>query len=82
VEVAVRNVEDRIEIRVADEGPGMDGIERRALEAGTESPLEHSQVLGLWLVNWAVHSSGGDLRIDDNEPRGTVVTISVPRADE
>jgi len=82
VEVAVRNVEDRIEIRVADEGPGMDEIERRALEAGTESPLEHSQGLGLWLVNWAVHSVGGDLRIDDNEPRGTVVTISVPRADE
>jgi PAS domain S-box-containing protein len=82
VRVGVRTLTDRVEISVADDGPGIDAIERRALAAGTESSLQHSQGLGLWLVNWAVRSIGGDLRIEDNEPSGTVVTISVPRADE
>jgi PAS domain S-box-containing protein len=81
VDVVVRTVDDRVEISVADDGPGIADIEQRALETGVESPLEHTQGLGLWLVNWAVRSVDGDLHIEDNEPHGTVVTITVPRAE-
>jgi len=82
VEVDVRTADDRVEISVADDGPGIGALERRALAAGAETPLEHTQGLGLWLVNWTVGSVGGDLAIADAEPRGTVVTISVPRSND
>jgi two-component system sensor histidine kinase RegB len=48
------------------------------LEAGEETPLEHSTGLDLWLVYWVVALSGGELAFEENDPRGTVVTIALP----
>ncbi|WP_254839523.1 PAS domain S-box protein [Natronomonas marina] len=80
VEVSVTVADDAVLIRVADEGPGLDDVDRRALQSGSESPLEHTQGLGLWLVKWTVESAGGELDIEAREPQGTVVTLSLPRA--
>ncbi len=80
VDVSV-TVDDRVTIHIADDGPGLNDVDRRALRSGTESPLEHTQGLGLWLVRWAVESVGGRLDIADNDPRGTVVTITLPGAE-
>ena len=83
VEVAVRDrpVEGYTEIRIADDGPGMPEREREALRRGAETPLEHLQGISLWLTSWAVRGVGGDVRIEDNEPTGTVVALRLPRAD-
>ena len=43
VEVSVSVGDDDVEIRVADDGPTLPEVYRRALSAGTESPLEHTQ---------------------------------------
>ena len=68
-----------VEIRVADNGPGINDHERTALERGNETPLEHGSGLGLWLIAWGTEMADGDLEIDDREGGGTVVTVRVPR---
>jgi len=67
---------DAVEIRVHDAGPGLADIERHVLESGEETPLEHGQGLGLWLVNWVVTGMGGDVSTTVEE--GTTVTIRLP----
>jgi PAS domain S-box-containing protein len=70
-----------VEVAVADDGPGIGESSRRALERGTETPLEHTSGLGLWLVRWAVDNANGDICVEQNEPRGTVVRLRLPRFD-
>ncbi|MXR40056.1 PAS domain S-box protein [Halobaculum sp. WSA2] len=71
--------DEGVEIRVADNGPGISDHERAALERGNETPLEHGSGLGLWLIAWGTELADGDLTIDDREGGGTVVTVRVPR---
>jgi PAS domain S-box-containing protein len=67
---------DDVAVRVVDDGPGLDPVERRVLRAGRETALEHGQGLGLWLVNWVATAAGGEVRtaVDD----GTTVTVALP----
>jgi PAS domain S-box-containing protein len=81
VDVAVEAGEETVALRVADDGPGLGETDRDALRRGAETPLEHTQGLGLWLVRWAVEVADGTIDIADNDPRGTVVTVRLPTAD-
>ncbi|WP_410767389.1 histidine kinase N-terminal 7TM domain-containing protein [Haloferax sp. DFSO60] len=69
-----------VDIRVADNGPGIPESERRALETGTETPLEHANGIGLWLVHWVATQMEGELQIRDNEPKGSIVTLRLLHA--
>ena len=69
---------DRLDIRVADNGPGIPEIERRVIESGEETPLSHSLGVELWLMEWIATTLGGEVTIADNEPRGSVVTFRLP----
>lgn len=69
------------EIHVIDQGPGLAPSERAVLNGDTETPLEHGSGLGLWIVNWIVSISGGQLDVTVDGTAGTVVTISLPTAD-
>ena len=72
-----------VELSVADNGPGIAAAEREVLKRGTETPLEHGSGLGLWIVKWGVDQVGGSVSFGRREPRGTIVTVSVPiRAEE
>lgn len=82
VTVDVHADDDRVELRVSDDGPGIPEAEQQAFLRGSESPLEHSQGIGLWLVKWAVTSSGGRFSLEDNDPRGTTVVLSFTRPNE
>lgn len=68
-----------VELRIADNGPGIDETEVEVLERGYETDLEHSNGLGLWLVSWIVARSGGEVRFDENDPEGSVVTLRLRR---
>ncbi|WP_408959370.1 PAS domain S-box protein [Natrinema sp. 74] len=84
VDVTLRDCPDdeMLTLTVADDGPGIPEEERELLEGDREiTQLRHASGLGLWLVNWVVTQAGGRLSFADNEPRGTVVTLEVPRAD-
>jgi signal transduction histidine kinase len=80
VSVDVRTGEDRVVLRVADDGPGIPESERAVFESGTETPLRHSEGLGLWVVEWAVDEAGGRLALRDRSV-GTVVVVALPRVD-
>jgi len=72
--------DERVELAVADDGPGIPETEVQVLESGNETALEHGSGLGLWVVNWVVEQS--DARIAFDTTDGTRVEISLPRADD
>lgn len=84
VEITARAVEtdgrSRIEFTVADDGPGIPPTERRAVLEGRETALDHGSGLGLWLVNWIVRTTGGNLSFADAPGDGTTVRLSFPDA--
>jgi signal transduction histidine kinase len=83
VEVTVRRdeQEERVEVVVADNGPGIPRQEREVLIDGQETPLEHGSGIGLWLVNWIVSESMGTVSFGENDPTGSVVTLRLPFAE-
>ncbi len=68
-------------VTVADDGPGIDEQERRVIEAGRETPLEHSSGVGLWLANWVVERHGGELCFE-NRDDGCVVSVRLYRPED
>lgn len=80
VDVSIVVSDDSVEVRVADDGPGIPQMERQVLNRGLETPLEHTQGLGLWMVRWTVTNAGGTITVEDDDPRGTVVVIHLPSA--
>jgi PAS domain S-box-containing protein len=74
--------DDRIEIRVVDDGPGIPPVERELLVGDRKrTQVAHSSGLGLWLTRWIVANAGGTLDIHAGRRGGTVVTVDLPRAD-
>jgi signal transduction histidine kinase len=82
VEVSAEPAGEEVVVRVADDGPGIPEMERTALDVGRESALEHTSGLGLWLAHWVTTASGGTLRFEPNEPRGSVVEFRLPAPDD
>ena len=67
-----------VTVSVHDDGPGIPDTERRVIEQGDESSLQHGSSLGLWVVRWAVTRLGGEIDFEPREPRGTAVTLRLP----
>ncbi|MFB6218294.1 MAG: sensor histidine kinase [Halobacteriaceae archaeon] len=76
VEVAAERDGDRVRLRVADNGPGIDDPEA-ALSRGVHG----DEGVGLYLVRTLVEQYGGEVAVADNEPEGTVFTVTLPAAD-
>ena len=81
VRVSVERDGDFVSVVVSDDGPGIPDDEVAVLESGTESALEHSDGMGLWLVNWIVTYSGGEVEFAENEPTGSRISVRLPAAD-
>lgn len=77
--VACRETGDWIEFVIADDGPGLPDLERRAIRTETETDLIHSGGLGLWLIRWGTRTLGGDLSVATSEWDGTELRIRLPR---
>lgn len=80
VSIRATNAGSKVEVQIADDGPGIPEAELQPLRAGEETALEHTSGLGLWIAHWIVNASGGTLSFAENEPRGTVATIELPAA--
>lgn len=69
-----------VEVRIADNGPGLPAAEVDALEGNRDSQLHHSTGLGLWFVDWVITHSSGDLAVISADESGTELRIRLPRA--
>lgn len=71
--------EEMVRILISDTGGGIPRSEREILENPRETPLEHTEGVGLWMIYWIVTRSGGTVEFTENEPRGTTIRIELPR---
>jgi len=70
--------EARIDVEIEDNGPGIPDQELDVLSRG-ETSLKHADRLGLWFMYWVVSRVGGKFSVTESEPRGSTLTLSVPR---
>lgn len=68
-------------VEVADTGSGIPKFNVDAIESPEETPLVHTQGLGLWIIYWTVETSGGAFEVLENEPSGTVIRMTLPTAE-
>jgi len=81
VDISVDERAETVRIAVTDDGPGIPAEERELLAEDREiTQLRHASGLGLWLVNWVVTQSGGELSFEESPSGGTRVVLEVPRA--
>jgi len=76
----------RIEVQVVDTGIGIPAREKPKVfdafyQVDSSSTREYGGTgLGLSIVKRLVEAHSGDIRIEDNSPKGTVFVVSLPQA--
>ena len=75
VEITVTETDSGgVEIRIDDDGPGIETDELTPIRKGRETSLEHSTGIGLWVVSWGVSMLGGEIEFDTDD-EGTAVSL-------
>ncbi|MFW5937466.1 MAG: ATP-binding protein [Halanaeroarchaeum sp.] len=82
IDVSVEKEEASAVVRVADNGPGIpDEHKDRIFQMGEKGPQSSGSGIGLYLVKTLVDGFGGSVRVEDNDPRGSVFVVTLPLAD-
>ena len=82
VELSATEADDRAEIRVADNGPGIPDTQKEDIFGKGEKGLDSSGAgIGLYLVQSLVETYGGDVFVEDNDPEGSVFVVTLPTAE-
>jgi PAS domain S-box-containing protein len=71
----------RVHLEVADNGPGIPQHEIEVLSSDEETPLSHSEGLGLWMVRWIVNAADGTIHFRESELGGSCIEITLPKAE-
>lgn len=79
--VALSRVHDRIEVRIADNGRGMDANLVRQLWQGDLDNREHGFGLGLHICRHVLGTHGATLDLQSTPGRGTTVRIEFPASE-
>ncbi|WP_435065479.1 sensor histidine kinase [Halobaculum sp. EA56] len=73
---------DEVRLEIRDDGDGFPERERALInEDRTETQLDHSDGLGLWLAKWIVEYDGGRLAVESGTAEGGRVTATLPAVD-
>lgn len=81
VDVSVEETPSEVIVRVADNGPGIpDDRTEEIFEPDVGSGDTSTSGLGLYLVGSLINRFGGDLWVEDNEPRGSVFAFTLETA--
>ncbi|MFB6178139.1 MAG: ATP-binding protein [Halorientalis sp.] len=79
VSVADPDDEGTITVRIADNGPGIPDAEKsRVLNRGETGHQSGGTGFGMYFANSMVEAYGGTVTITDNDPRGTIVELTIP----
>lgn len=77
VTVEFRSNDGMAIIEIGDQGPGFSTEQRRVLDTDIETPLIHSEGIGLWIAQWILSDHGGHITAT-NTDSGAIVTVTVP----
>jgi signal transduction histidine kinase len=78
VAVTVTRTATAAEVRIEDDGPGLDAEERALLESGSLDRYDRpSEGFGLWIARILLDRYDGSARVDVDG--GTAITVSLPR---
>ncbi|WP_336327570.1 PAS domain-containing sensor histidine kinase [Halovenus sp. HT40] len=80
VEITVTSDDEWVTIEVADNGEGIPASERNVIKSGTEDSLEHGSGIGLWVVNWIVQRSRGDITFGRSDLGGAAVQLILSKS--
>lgn len=81
VEVSCRDTGDAIVVSVADNGPGIPDDQKEVIFGKDERGLDSAGTgIGLHLVETLVSDYGGEVWVEDNEPRGSIFKVRLRRA--
>jgi two-component system sensor histidine kinase KdpD len=84
VEITSRKMGDMVEIRIADDGPGISGEEKEKIfdkfYCGDHKVADNrrSLGLGLYLCKAIVEAHGGQIWVEDHKPSGAVFCFTLP----
>ncbi|MDS0259368.1 ATP-binding protein [Haloarcula sp. S1CR25-12] len=78
--VTLSESETGLDIGISDNGPGIDPSELAPIRKGTETALEHSTGMGLWVASWGVTMLGGDIDFATTDD-GTDVSVHLDYTD-
>ncbi|CAI49820.1 receiver box histidine kinase [Natronomonas pharaonis DSM 2160] len=82
ITVSATEQEEVLEVRVADNGPGISEELQQSIFGKGERGLESEGTgIGLHLVATLVDDYDGDVRIEDNDPEGSVFVVELQLAD-
>ncbi len=78
ITVGVDPPSDTLSVAIADNGPGISDADKEKLFLPYFSTKKNGTGLGLAIANRIVAEHGGHIRVKDNEPHGTIFSISIP----
>ena len=79
VTVSAAERDETVEVRVADNGPGVPDAQKDEIFGRGEKGLESSGAgIGLYLVQSLLDTYGGDVFVEDNGPEGAVFVVELP----
>jgi len=82
IEISCAVRDDEVEVRIADNGPGISDDHKDTVfgkgERGLGSP---GTGIGLYLVDTLVTEYGGEIWVEDNDPTGAVFVVRLPLAE-
>jgi len=82
ISVSATARDDRVVVRIADNGPGVPDDQKEDIFGKGEKGLDSSGTgLGLYLVQHLVTHYGGSVWVEDNDPEGAVFVVELPLAD-
>jgi signal transduction histidine kinase len=81
IDISVRDAGDWVQLRVADNGPGISDELKTTMFQRSMSPDQTAGGFGLYFVSVMMDLYGGKVWYEDNDPSGTVAILEFQRAD-
>lgn len=79
IEIDLRRVGEKLEIRIEDNGPGIaEAVRERLFDPFVSHGKENGTGMGLTVVQKIVQDHGGDVTVEQTSPAGTTFRINVP----